>query len=106
MTDDETIDLGYVHVLTEIGGPCVASCPHPDHETNSGKPQVWGDGCECGVTPESMWTTYYGAVEPGSQIEYNPECPKHGWEAHEHTDDACCMEHQHHVMPHRRCILR
>lgn len=42
------------------------------------EPEVWGHGCECWVTPESMWTTHYGAVEPGSTIEYNPECPEHG----------------------------
>lgn len=42
------------------------------------EPEVVGDGCECWVTPEHMWTTYYGAVEPGSQIEYNSRCPKHG----------------------------
>lgn len=42
------------------------------------EPEVWGGGCECWVTPEHMWTTHYGATEPGSQIEYNPECPKHG----------------------------
>jgi dCMP deaminase len=41
-------------------------------------PEVWGNGCECWVTPEHLWTTHYGAVEPGSQLEFNPECPKHG----------------------------
>lgn len=29
--DARTIDVGYVHVLTEPGGPCVPTCPHPDH---------------------------------------------------------------------------
>lgn len=29
--DGYTIDVGYVHVLTEPGGPCEATCPHPDH---------------------------------------------------------------------------
>lgn len=42
------------------------------------EPEIVGDGCECWVTPEHMWTTYYGAVEPGSQVEYNSRCPKHG----------------------------
>lgn len=42
------------------------------------EPEVWGNGCECWVTPEHLWTTHYGAVEPGSQLEFNPECPKHG----------------------------
>lgn len=41
-------------------------------------PEVWGGGCECWVTPEHMWTTHYGAVEPGSQLEFNPDCPEHG----------------------------
>ena len=47
--------------------------------------EIVGDGCECWVTPEHMWTTYGSAVEPGSQVENNPRCPKHG-EAH--TDPA------------------
>lgn len=42
------------------------------------EPEIVGDGCECWVTPEHMWTTYGSAVEPGSQVEYNPRCPKHG----------------------------
>lgn len=29
--DGHTIDVGYVHVLTEPGGECVSNCPHPDH---------------------------------------------------------------------------
>ena len=40
--------------------------------------EIVGDGCECWVTPEHMWTTYGSAVEPGSQVEPNPRCPKHG----------------------------
>ena len=43
----------------------------------SDKPEVWGDGCECWVTPEHMWFRYGSAVEPGSQVEWNPDCPKH-----------------------------
>jgi len=34
--------------------------------------------CECWPTPPETWTTHYGAVEPGSAIEFNPECPAHG----------------------------
>ncbi|UKD55129.1 hypothetical protein L3Q65_46005 [Amycolatopsis sp. FU40] len=34
--------------------------------------------CICFVTPESQWTTHYGATEPGSQMEPNPDCPAHG----------------------------
>lgn len=29
--DGHTVDVGYVHVLTEEGGPCAPGCPHPDH---------------------------------------------------------------------------
>ena len=42
------------------------------------EPETVGDGCACWVTPEHMWTTYGSAVEPGSQVENNPRCPKHG----------------------------
>ena len=42
------------------------------------EPEIVGDGCACWVTPEHTWTTYGSAVEPGSQSEYNPRCPKHG----------------------------
>lgn len=47
-------------------------------EPSDREPEKVGDGCECWVAPERMWTTHYGAVEPGSQIEFNPECPKCG----------------------------
>lgn len=33
--------------------------------------------CICFATPESTWTTHYGAVEPGSQLEPNPDCAVH-----------------------------
>ena len=47
------------------------------------QPETWGGGCECWVTPEKYWTSafscgYGSGYEPGSQIEYNPDCPKHG----------------------------
>jgi len=34
--------------------------------------------CLCWPTPPEMWTTHYGAVEPGSAMEWNPGCPVHG----------------------------
>jgi hypothetical protein len=34
--------------------------------------------CACYWTDPSTWTTHYGAAEPGSQREWNPECPEHG----------------------------
>lgn len=33
--------------------------------------------CICFWTDPSTWTTYGSAVEPGSQMEPNPECPVH-----------------------------
>lgn len=33
--------------------------------------------CICFITPEKSWTTHYGAVEPGSQMEPNYACPVH-----------------------------
>ena len=47
-------------------------------EATPDQPETWGGGCECWVTPEKYWFRYGSAVEPGSQIEYNPECPMHG----------------------------
>jgi len=34
--------------------------------------------CLCWMTPPEMWTTHYGAVEPGSTMEWNPACGVHG----------------------------
>jgi hypothetical protein len=33
--------------------------------------------CICFWTDPSTWFMYYGAAEPGSQMEPNPECPVH-----------------------------
>jgi len=33
--------------------------------------------CSCFVTPEKYWFRYGGAVETGSQMEWNPDCPVH-----------------------------
>lgn len=33
--------------------------------------------CTCFELPPEMWTTHYGAVEPGSTHEPNPDCPEH-----------------------------
>lgn len=33
--------------------------------------------CECFLVPEHLHTTHFGATEPGSMIEPNPECPEH-----------------------------
>lgn len=52
-----------------------------------------GYGCICFWTDPSTWTRYGSAVEPGSQMEPNPECPVHFpesespvWPAHGCTD--------------------
>ncbi len=42
---------------------------------------VVGDGCQCWITPPSTWTTHFGAVEPGSQVEQNPQCREHAMHA-------------------------
>lgn len=34
-------------------------------------------GCTCPVTPRHMWFSYYGAIEPGSQQEFDSACPVH-----------------------------
>lgn len=33
--------------------------------------------CTCYWTDPKYWFVYYGAVEPGSQMEPNPDCPAH-----------------------------
>jgi len=33
--------------------------------------------CTCYLTDEKYWTTHYGAVEPGSMWEPNPDCLVH-----------------------------
>lgn len=38
--------------------------------------------CECFVTPEDQWLSaascgYGSGYEPGSQLEWNPDCPIH-----------------------------
>ena len=61
-----------VRAANALAAQCAESAPPAD------EPEIVGDGCECWVTPEHMWTTYGSAVEPGSQVEPNPHCPKHG----------------------------
>ena len=61
-----------IRVANALAAQRAESAPPAD------EPEIVGDGCECWVTPEHMWTTHYGAVEPGSQVENNPRCPKHG----------------------------
>ena len=65
--------IGQAFVAQQVGQAQRAESSPPAVE-----PEIVGDGCECWVTPEHMWTTYGSAVEPGSQVEYNSRCPKHG----------------------------
>lgn len=47
--------------------------------------------CECREVPEQFWTTHYGAVDPVTRFEYNPECPLHGEvSSSKHLSDAEC----------------
>lgn len=39
--------------------------------------EVHEPACECFVTDEKSWFRYGSAVEPGSQMEWNPDCPAH-----------------------------
>lgn len=39
------------------------------------------DACTCPWVDPSLWTTYYGAVEPGSTREFDPDCVVHGYVA-------------------------
>jgi len=41
------------------------------------------ESCTCFWTDPATWTTHYSVVEPGSQREWNPDCPEHGLKAEE-----------------------
>lgn len=45
--------------------------------------------CECVLLPEEFHTTHYGATEPGSTHEFNPDCPAHGYDM---ADDGPTLE--------------
>ncbi len=49
--------------------------------------------CTCPWVPEHLWTRHYGAVEPGSQREFDPFCPVHR-DALEQTAVECGAEMQ------------
>jgi hypothetical protein len=42
--------------------------------------------CTCTWTDPKYWFTHYGATEPGSQMEFNPDCPLHRADNNPHTD--------------------
>lgn len=33
--------------------------------------------CTCTIVDERFWFSHYGAIEPGSMMEFDPECPEH-----------------------------
>ncbi|MGY4541344.1 hypothetical protein ACVWY0_001253 [Arthrobacter sp. UYNi723] len=41
-------------------------------------PALMGGTCLCWLLPESQHFVFYGATEPGSTHEYNPDCLVHG----------------------------
>ncbi|MGH3703017.1 MAG: hypothetical protein ACRDT9_00170 [Agromyces sp.] len=61
--DDGTVDQ---HVVATLQ-------PRADREPEPAA----GTKCECYVTDPSTWFRYGSAVEPGSQMEPNPDCPVH-----------------------------
>jgi hypothetical protein len=46
------------------------------------------DACTCPWVEPSLWTTYYGAIEPGSTREFDPDCVVHGYAAGRPMPDA------------------
>lgn len=48
----------------------------PASPVSPGEPEG-SEQCKCFVTPEETWTRYGSAVEPGSQMEPNPDCRVH-----------------------------
>jgi hypothetical protein len=41
-------------------------------------PELMAGTCLCWEVPEQYHFVHYGAVEPGSTHEFNPDCPVHG----------------------------
>ncbi|ASR83414.1 hypothetical protein SEA_CHRISTIAN_31 [Arthrobacter phage Christian] len=50
-----------------------------DHECFCPNGEGWHKQpeCQCYVADPKYWFTHYGAVEPGSMYEPNPDCPVH-----------------------------
>jgi hypothetical protein len=55
-----------------------AEGPSFEHVGEAAPADRAAEKCACFWTDPSTWTTHYGAAEPGSQREWNPECPEHG----------------------------
>lgn len=46
-------------------------------DTERGRRKVAEPECTCFPVPPEYWTTHYGAVDPATMFEPNPECPEH-----------------------------
>ncbi|AVO24833.1 hypothetical protein SEA_DEBY_80 [Mycobacterium phage Deby] len=55
--------------LSQWGWTSDPAQAHPDYDALN--------TCTCPYVDPSLWTTHYGAVEPGSAQEHNPLCPVH-----------------------------
>ncbi|ASZ75152.1 hypothetical protein PBI_TREYKAY_83 [Mycobacterium phage TreyKay] len=55
--------------LSQWGWTSDPAQAHPDYDALN--------TCTCPWVDPSLWTTHYGAVEPGSTREHNPLCPVH-----------------------------
>lgn len=63
--------------ILESDGSMVIGLTLPNPYCQGGADDTAPPECECPEVPERLWTTHYGAVDPGSMIEHNPECPVH-----------------------------
>ena len=75
--DDRQYAGGSMHGLGALGGAEMAL------DALAARLAAANAKCECFVTPESEWLSaascgYGSGYEPGSQMEYNPDCPVHG----------------------------
>lgn len=52
------------------------------------------DICECFVTDQKYWSSHHGIIEPGSTMEFNPDCPEHGSQTKEPHADRAKMKAQ------------
>lgn len=69
MTDGHTIDVGHVHVLEHVDGPCRPDCPHPDHSELK-RPSSAFDR-----PPGNVFEVPAGAFHPDDGLCDDPTCP-------------------------------
>ena len=63
--------------ILESDGSMVIGLTLPNPYCQGGADDTATPECECPEAPEHLWTTHYGAVDPVTMIEHNPECPVH-----------------------------